>query len=256
MTLSRRAALIGLTTTIAAAPSLAHAAVKVITGRVSYRERIALPPKAILEVSLVDVSLADAPAKTLSRTTVRTGGRVPIPYRLRINAAAIRPGHRYALQARITVDGRLMFLTTTHHGIFGDGPNQTDIMVQRVAGLSEPKTTGATGKGPAGRWLAEDIEGGGVIDRLQSVLELGPDGAVSGTGGCNRMTGQAKIAGNSIAFGNIAATLMACTPAAMNQERKFFAALGRAKTWQIDEARGKMTLADAGGRRLVVFSRM
>jgi putative lipoprotein len=32
-----------------------------VTGEVSYRERIALPPNAVLTVRLLDVSMADAP---------------------------------------------------------------------------------------------------------------------------------------------------------------------------------------------------
>src|SRR5262245_48511789 len=71
---------------------------------------------------------------------------------------------------------------------------------------------------PAGRWLAENIRGGGVIDRLQTILELGADGAISGTGGCNVMRGKATISGDTIAFGPIASTRKACSPAVMNQE--------------------------------------
>jgi putative lipoprotein len=108
---------------------------------------------------------------------------------------------------------------------------------------------------PAGRWLAEDIRGGGVIDNLQSVLEIAEDGAISGTGGCNRMAGKATISGETIAFGAIAATRMACAPAAMDQETKFFAALNDAKSWRIDE-QGKLTLLDASGGALVILSPM
>lgn len=109
---------------------------------------------------------------------------------------------------------------------------------------------------PAGRWLAEDIGGGGVIDRLQTILELAPDGAVSGTGGCNRMMGKAVISGEALSFGPIASTRMACTPAAMAQEAKFFKALEAAKSWRIDPLRRKLTLFDAQGSPLVVLARM
>src|SRR3546814_5741440 len=37
-----------------------------VTGSVTYRERIALPPTARIEVKLDDVSLADAPSRTLA----------------------------------------------------------------------------------------------------------------------------------------------------------------------------------------------
>jgi heat shock protein HslJ len=109
---------------------------------------------------------------------------------------------------------------------------------------------------PAGRWLAEDIRGGGVIDRLQTVLEIVDDGSIFGTGGCNRMSGKAAISGGRIAFGAIAATKMACAPAAMDQEMKFFAALQDVRAWRVDPARQKLALLDEGGNVVLVFSRI
>lgn len=119
-----------------------------------------------------------------------------------------------------------------------------------------PAATMAETASPDGRWLAEDIRGGGVIDNLQTVLEIAGDGKISGTGGCNRMAGQATISGDNIAFGAIAATRMACAPAAMDQEAKFFAALEEVRGWRVDPAQGKLTLLDASGEALVVLARM
>lgn len=114
----------------------------------------------------------------------------------------------------------------------------------------------AAAESPAGRWLAEDIRGGGVIDDLQTVLQIGDDGAISGSGGCNRMAGKAVISGESIDFGPIAATKMACAPAAMDQETKFFAALEEVHGWRLDPSGGRLTLLDEGGNALIVFARM
>lgn len=93
----------------------------------------------------------------------------------------------------------------------------------------------------AGNWLAEDIQGGGVIDRAQTTLELSADGSFHGSGGCNNYRGKAVIEGKSIAFGPVAATRMACPEALMNQEAKFFKALEKVKSWQINE-QGKLIL--------------
>ena len=125
-------------------------------------------------------------------------------------------------------------------------------------GFAEPAASGgANGEiGPVGRWLAEDIRGGGVIDRLQTILEIAPDGAMSGTGGCNRMMGKASIANDIITFGQIASTQMACTPAAMNQERKFFDALRDVRGWRADPMRRKLILLAADGTPIVVLARM
>jgi heat shock protein HslJ len=136
--------------------------------------------------------------------------------------------------------------------ISSDTPHRIAIVVQRTA--THPDATAAAG--PVGRWLAEDIRGGGVIDRVQTVLEIAADGAISGTGGCNTMRGTATIAGDTIAIGAIASTRMACPRAVMEQESKFFAALRSARTWRIDSARRKLALLDADGKPVVVFARM
>ncbi len=107
-----------------------------------------------------------------------------------------------------------------------------------------------------GEWLAEDIGGGGVLDRVQTTIAFGEAGAVSGSGGCNRMAGKAEIDGEHLTFGPIAATKMACAPAQMDQETKFFAALDKVSSFRIDEAQTKLFLLDDGGAELVRLSRM
>jgi heat shock protein HslJ len=109
---------------------------------------------------------------------------------------------------------------------------------------------------PAGRWRAETIDGGGVLDRVQTTLEIRDDGIVSGTGGCNRYAGSAHVDGERIRFAPMGSTRMACAPAVMNQETKFHRALARAAAWRIDEARRKLTLLDDRGFDLIRLTQM
>lgn len=251
--LSRRqlTGLLGLALAVPAGHALA--APRVLRGTVTYRERMALPPNAVIEVKLLDVSLADAPSRTIAETRIRARRQVPIPYVLRFDSRAIEPRHTYALQARITEGDRLLFITTTRHTVLAGGPDETEIRVERVASAPAPAPAQ---QGLAGRWLAEDIGGGGVIDRLQTVLEIAPDGQVSGSGGCNRIGGRASIRGQSISFGRLVSTNMACVPAAMNQEHKFLTTLETVRRWRIDAARGKLILIGRNGRPVMVLARM
>lgn len=235
-----------------AVPGAALAAPQSLDGTVTYRERMALPPEARITVQLVDVSLADAPATLLGETVIQPETQVPVPFRIDYDDAALKPGHSYALQARITLGDELMFINTSRHAVFGDGPDATDILVERVA--SSPAAGDPAAAGPAGRWLAEDIGGGGVIDSAQSLLELAADGRVTGSGGCNRMTGTAKIEGNGLSFGPLAATRRACVPALGDQEAKFFAALAVTRGWELD-GEGKLVLLDAEGKPLMRLAR-
>lgn len=104
-----------------------------LAGRVSYRERIALPPGAMIRVQLVDVSRADAPARVLGESSFAAQGSAPFAFRIAYDPADIRPGHSYALQARITRADRLLFINTRRHAVFGPGPDMTDILVEHVA---------------------------------------------------------------------------------------------------------------------------
>ncbi len=74
-------------------------------------------------------------------------------------------------------------------------------------------------------WRADDIDGRGVIDFLQSTITFDADGRVSGRAGCNRYTGTWTLDGARIEMGPFAATRMACPEAVMDQESRFLEAL-------------------------------
>ncbi|MGZ2438574.1 heat shock protein HslJ [Sinorhizobium medicae] len=96
-----------------------------------------------------------------------------------------------------------------------------------------------------GSWLAEDMGGRGVIDDLQTTLEIREDGTYGGMAGCNHFTGAFSLSGATISFGFAAATRKMCVPAAMDQERKFLNALGDELSWKIEGS--KLTLARPNG---------
>lgn len=105
-----------------------------ITGTVTYLPRIALPPNAVVETSLVDVSRADAPAITLASQQIVAGGRqVPFPFTLPYDAGQIDSRFSYAVQSRITVDGDLQFVTTTRFPVITNGnPTGVEVRVDLV----------------------------------------------------------------------------------------------------------------------------
>lgn len=111
-----------------------------VTGTATYRERVALPPAAIMTVRLVDVSLADAPSPVLAEQTIPTAGRqVPLPFALAYDPAAIQPAHSYAVQVRIELDGQLLWITDTRHAVITQGnPGHVDAVLRRVAAPAQP----------------------------------------------------------------------------------------------------------------------
>jgi uncharacterized lipoprotein YbaY/heat shock protein HslJ len=105
-----------------------------VRGSVTYRERMALPPNARLDVRIEDVSRADAPADVIAERTIAVTRQVPIPFELKTDPAALQPGHSYALRATLSADGEALFVTTTRYPVFApDWPERVDMVLQRAA---------------------------------------------------------------------------------------------------------------------------
>ena len=109
--------LLGLTALLGACHSMTPTPKASLDGEVFYLQRIALPPTATLEVSLQDVSLADAPAVTLAKQSGQIKGQVPLPFHLSYDPAQVKPGHTYAVSARIEDNGQLLFITTERNSV-------------------------------------------------------------------------------------------------------------------------------------------
>ena len=86
-----------------------------------------------------------------------------------------------------------------------------------------------------GEWRFEDLGGLGVPDGPTATLRFDPEARAAGHSGCNRYTGTYALTGEGLSFGPMAATRMACAPAAMDLETRVFDALGRTDRFGIDE---------------------
>ena len=97
---------------------------QVISGTVSYRERMALPENALVTVTLEDISLADAPSTVIATQEFTTDGKqVPFAFELSYDDNKIQPNHRYNMHATIHVDGKLRFTTDTIKSVITDVEN-------------------------------------------------------------------------------------------------------------------------------------
>ncbi len=112
-----------------------------VTGTVSYMVRMALPPTAIIQVQLLDVSLADAPAKVLAEEKITLGDRqVPVAFTLTADPAKIEQNHMYSVSAHILVDGQLRFISDKSYAVITRGnPNQVEVIVTPVTPPSAAK---------------------------------------------------------------------------------------------------------------------
>jgi heat shock protein HslJ len=114
------------------------------------------------------------------------------------------------------------------------------------AGTAPDELVGST-------WLVEDVEGGGVIDFLQSTLTFESAEKVAGMGGCNNFFGSVKIDGSMIEFGPLGATRKACGEAIDDQEFRFLQALEKVRSFEFDQ--GLLFLLDNDGAQVLRLSR-
>ncbi|MDX8540843.1 YbaY family lipoprotein [Mesorhizobium abyssinicae] len=239
--------LVPLVVGVLAVPELSDAAEKTLQGEATYRERIALPPNAVLSVQLADVSLADAPAAIIGERKVAPAGQVPIRFEIGFDPQVIRPNMTYALQARITVDDKLLFTTDTRHRVDPLSDRPQSIMLKMVASSDAPADA-LLGQS----WLIEYIDGIGVISQPQATFRVGEAGKAGGKGPCNAYFATAKVDGEKIAISDIGSTYMACAPEVMAQEKALFEALAKAASYHIDA--GKLIIADKDDRVILRFN--
>lgn len=101
-----------------------------IAGSVVYRQRIALPPGAVVEVAIADASSAEASSPVLGRTEIVTRGQqVPLPFRVHYDETAVQPDHRYQARVRVTVAGRLRWTNDTIVPVLAGGPTEGIVVV-------------------------------------------------------------------------------------------------------------------------------
>ena len=209
-----------------------------ITGTLTYRVRMALPPDAAIDVRLENVTLADAPAKVIAENVFAAAGKqVPISFQLPYPAKEIQPSHRYYVRARITEGDKLLFDTTQAYPVLTNGAPSTVTLVLTPAGTASAQPTTAPNSLRGTQWMLVELRGKSVApaNSNPAYLVLDPDqNRYSGSSGCNRISGTFQLNGNSLQLLGGAMTMMACPEPLMKQEREFNQALTATGSYRIE----------------------
>ena len=163
-----------------------------LTGMVTYRERMALPPDAELTVTL-HRKTSDGRMLVAEERASTEGRNVPLPFSIACPAAD-SSSMSYELEAAISSGGTTLFATTrplTVHPGDADG----------LAGT---------------RWKLVELNGkpAEVYDNQpEPHLLFNPEGAqgrISGSDGCNSLIGSYTLQGDRIGFSQLGSTMMLC----------------------------------------------
>ena len=233
-----------------------------LMGSATYRERMALPDKAVLVVTLEDVSRAGAKSEVIAQVRVEHPRNPPIAFDIPYDPSRIHPNHRYTLRARIEVEGELLFTTDRHYPVLGaDESGEISLLMKRVgtspssaAPADKPAKESATVALEDTEWTLTSLGGTPVqsasAQQQPSIVLESRSHRVSGSGGCNRITGGYELQGDHLIFNQMASTMMACV-SGMDTEEVFLDALKQVRGWKITD--NDLELVDATGHPLAQF---
>lgn len=213
-----------------------------VTGVATYRERITMPKNAVFEATLTDVSKSDAPAEAIGTAVMENPGNPPYHFSISYDPRRIMDTHSYAVRATIKIGDELAFTSDTSYPVITRGNGKDVNIVLKSAG-GKAAVTGARAGSSRGNaplenttWKVTRLGGKDVASnenqRAPYIVLEPSDHRVSGSGGCNRITGTYTAEKQTIHFGPIASTMMAC-PRGMDTEKDFMQALDAARKWKV-----------------------
>lgn len=227
-----------------------------LSGVVTYRERMALPPDAVLVIRLCKRADQARPLVAELRLPV-DGKNVPLPFRLAVPDASCVEGCE--VQAEI-VDGDGPIFASDALALPEEAGRELTIMTSRVmpkAEAGDPASTPGDETLTGVRWRLVELFGQPArvfADQPEPHLTFLPEGAgkgrIGGSDGCNHILGRYERKGEAVRFSGLGATMMLC-PDGAEQASAYAKALREANAWRLTERRLELYQGD---RLLAVFA--
>lgn len=186
-----------------------------ITGTAFTRTRIFVPPEAVFEAVLLDVTDDNAPPVALARQRVEPAGVAPFDINIPFVSARMQRNGKYLVQAQVTLYNELLFYSPGTHPVTWDPSlHRADILLEpyprinamvhaniplmqthwRLLSVGEEATqpVSAPEEGAAPAFIqfhapTSAARPGGAVQ-----------GAFSGSGGCNRFLGLYELSGDQL----------------------------------------------------------
>lgn len=201
-----------------------------LRGTVTYRERMALPADAVVDVWITDVSPGVTIQVLTGEARVETKGRpVPIPFEVAFDRARLAPDHDYAVKAAIRAGDETLFESVGNVLVLTKGRPSSVALVLAKPGGTDRAADALTGTS----WTLAAVGGAPALAGVAATLEFPEAGRAAGKASCNRFSGAVTVAGSSLRFGALAVTRMACPGGAMEQESKVLAAFHDAERFEL-----------------------
>jgi putative lipoprotein len=225
-----------------------------ITGMAMAPERVVLPPEAVFEATLLDVSQPDAPPVVLGRQRREPAGQAPFAIAIPYPSSRFVPKGRYEVRTTVSLEGRLLQVSDTRYPVLQDRAfRQVSVQMRRM--LPVPATVEASVPLALTYWRLIEVDGEAVPRRAEGAVAphlvfQSDEPRATGTGGCNRFLIDYALRGSSLRLGAVVSGIALCLPASSLEER-FFAALPTVTSYR--QQGMQLLLRGAEGQPLLRF---
>jgi putative lipoprotein len=224
----------------------------IVTGSARFEGQVALPPNAVLEVSVADVSRADARAATLAQVKLPAGGPQPLRFSLPVDRKLVQERGSYSVRAEILVDGTALYVTDSAYLVLGhSGSTQADVLLRPVDTRAQP----ASPRIENVRWALVSLDGQALPPQDQAstpYFVLNADGnRVTGSGGCNALVGTYTLNGQALQMLRGPRRELQVCANDMERERAFMFALATTEQWAMQGMR--LRLLDRLGAQVALL---
>jgi uncharacterized lipoprotein NlpE involved in copper resistance len=137
---------------------------------------MALPPDAVFEATLEDVSKADAPAEVIGQTRLGRPGNPPFRFEITYDPTRIMANRRYVVRARILVHGKPFFISDQSYPVLTGGKGNEVALLLRRVGSAGSVTEGVQSLGTLPATFVGDLPCADCPG-MRYQLELFPDQA-------------------------------------------------------------------------------
>ena len=224
----------------------------IVTGTARLAGEVVLPPDAVLEVSVADVSRVAARAATLASFTGPANGPQPLQFSVPVERRLVQERGSYSVRAEILVDGKALYVTDSAYLVLGhSGNTQADVLLRPVDTRAQP----ASPRIENVRWALVSLDGQPLPPQDPArtpYFVLQADGSrVTGSGGCNDLVGTYTLNGQALQMLRGPRRELQVCSSDMERERAFMFALATTEQWAMQGTR--LRLLDRLGAQVALL---
>lgn len=224
----------------------------VVTGVAVARERVVLPPEAVFEATLLDVTQPDQPPVVLGRQRRAPAGEPPFALQIPYPSSRFVLKGRYEVRAAISLEDRVLWTTDTRTPVPQDvAYRRVSLQLLRVP--PHAATVEAAVPLALTHWRLVELEGEPVPAPAEGsaapyLLLQADEPRAMGFGGCNRFLVDYAVQGGRLQFAGLVSGISLCLASGATEER-YLAALAAVQSFRLQGR--QLVLRDAEGQPLM-----